>query len=96
VVDGGRVRGQVIYVDHFGNLVTNVEPEALPGGAVTIRLGSAQMAGVAASYDAVGVGQPVTVINSWGLLEIAVRDGSARAKLGGGVGDEVLVEPIGP
>ena len=33
------------------------------------------MAGVAPSYAAVRAGQPVAVVNSWGLLEIAVRDG---------------------
>ena len=53
------------------------------------------MAGVATSYAAVPVGQPVAVINSWGLLEIAVRDSSARATLGAGVGGEVLVEQAG-
>jgi hypothetical protein len=94
-VDGERIRGEVIYVDHFGNLVTNVATNALPGGAVVIRLGSTRMSGIAASYAATAVGQPVAVINSWGLLEIAVRDASARAMLGAGVGDEVLVEPAG-
>jgi S-adenosylmethionine hydrolase len=36
-------------------------------------------------------GRPVAVVNSWDHLEIAVRDGSAAATLGAGVGDEVVV-----
>jgi len=95
-VEGRRVRGQVIYVDHFGNLVTNVPAGVLPPGKVVVRLGSARLPGVAASYGVVAVGEPVAVVNSWGLLEVAVRDGSAKAALGAGVGDEVLVETPGP
>ena len=95
-VEGSAVRGRVIYVDAFGNLVTNVTPGVMPTGEVVIRLGSTRVSGVAASYAAVAVGLPVAVVNSWGLLEVAVRDGSARTALGAGVGDEVLVEPTGP
>jgi len=31
-------------------------------------------------------------VNSWGLLEIAVREGSARDQLGAGVGTAVVIE----
>src|SRR5262249_12489460 len=91
LVDAGTVRGEVIYVDHFGNLTTNLKPATLPARPA-IRLGGVRLAGVSPSYDAVAVGQPVAVVNSWGLVEIAVRDGSARATLGARVGDAVLVE----
>ena len=43
------------------------------------------------SYAAVPAGRPVAVVNSWDHLEIAVRDGSAAASLGAGVGDDVIV-----
>ena len=36
----------------------------------------------------------MAVVNSWDLLEIAVRDGSARERLGAGVGAAVSVEPV--
>ena len=35
----------------------------------------------------------MAVVNSWNLLEIAVRDGSARERLGAGVGTPVVLEP---
>jgi S-adenosylmethionine hydrolase len=47
--------------------------------------------GISPSYAAVRSGLPVAVVNSWDHLEIAVRDGSAAAALGAGIGDEVLV-----
>ena len=93
--EGARIRGEVIYVDHFGNLVTNVPAAMLPPGNVIVRLGGALVAGLATSYAGVAVGQPLAVINSWDLLEIAVRDRSALATLGADVGSEVCVEPAG-
>ena len=94
VADGDRIRGQVIYVDHFGNLVSNVSDDMLARrGDVTITVREARVQGVASSYAAVAPGEPVAVVNSWGLLEVAVREGSARAALGARVGDAVVVEP---
>ena len=89
------LRGQVIYVDHFGNLTTNVSGADLAALAIhvpSIGIGSVRLRGVAPSYAAVQRGEPVAVVNSWGLLEIAVREGSARDRLGAGVGAAVVIE----
>jgi hypothetical protein len=91
----GLLRGQVVYVDHFGNLVTNVSEAALatfPSRALSISIGTVRLGGIAASYAAVAPGDLVAVVNSWGLLEIAVREGSARAALAARVGDRLVVE----
>jgi S-adenosylmethionine hydrolase len=87
----GSLTGQVIYVDHFGNLTTNVAESDLMG-EVTIGVAAVRVRGVSASYAAVGRGEPVAVVNSWGLLEIAVRDGSARQTVGAKAGDPVTIE----
>ena len=92
--EAGTIRGQVIYVDHFGNLITNVPQPLLatfPAEASSISIRGVRVAGISASYALVSPGQPVAVVNSWNHLEIAVRDGSAAATLGAGVGDEVIV-----
>lgn len=83
--------GQVIYVDHFGNLTTNVAESDLENGA-SIRVKDVRLRGRSPSYVAVAAGEPVAVINSWGLLEIAVRDGSAARALGVRLGDTVIIE----
>ena len=88
------LRGQVIYVDRFGNLTTNITEEALaafPRSHLSISIAGVRLRGIAASYGAAPRGQAVAVVNSWGLLEIAVRDGSASAVLGARVGDPVTV-----
>ena len=94
-VEGTSLRGEVIYVDHFGNLVTNVPAETLAGRRIVVRLRELRVPGLSASYASVAVGDPVAVIGSWGLLEIAVRDGDARVTLAAGVGDRVMVETHG-
>jgi S-adenosylmethionine hydrolase len=92
--EAGAIRGEVIYVDHFGNLITNVPQSLLanfPAEPTSISIRGTRVAGIAPSYAAVSPGQPVAVVNSWNHLEIAVRDGSAAATLGARVGDEVVV-----
>jgi S-adenosylmethionine hydrolase len=94
VTQGDRVQGQVIYVDHFGNLVTNVPEQMLTARTeIVIAIRDARIRGVAPSYGAGQGGEPLAVVNSWGLLEIAVRHGSARTVLGAAVGEPVTIEP---
>jgi S-adenosylmethionine hydrolase len=93
---GDRLRGEVIYIDRFGNLCTNLDAAALgdfPRSRLSITLGTARLDGVAASYAAVAPGALVAIVNSFGFLEIAVRDGSAAAALCAAIGDPVEVRP---
>lgn len=77
---GARIVGQVVYVDRFGTLVTNI-PGARLDRAGTVRVGPHDLA-VRATYADVGSGEPLAVVGSAGMLEIAVRDGRADAVLG--------------
>lgn len=74
--DGG-VQGEVIAVDRFGNLVTNL---------VTARAGTVEVAGrrlpLRRSYADAGEDGLVALIGSSGLIEIALRDGDASRRLG--------------
>jgi hypothetical protein len=92
VVEAHRAHGEVVYVDRFGNLTTNVPDGPLLRRARRVRVGDVTLDAVSPSYAAVPVGAPVAVVNSWGLLEIAVRDGAARTALGCGRGAPVVVE----
>lgn len=89
-IRGGSVHGQVIYVDHFGNLVTNV-PAAMAPEKGVVRCGDRRVV-TASTYAAVQPGEAVAVVDSWGLVEIAVRNGSAASVLGAGVGSAVVLE----
>ena len=90
--------GSVIYIDHFGNLITNItEADLRPFSRehLLVSIGSiVQTHGVVASYAAVEVGAPAALINSWGMLEIAVRNGSAAQCFGVLPGQPVHLTPI--
>jgi len=85
--------GQVLLADHFGNLMTNIPAAALPDRTTTsIRAGGAAF-GLVRTYAEAVPGQPVGLINSFGLLEIACRNGHAARLLGLGSGAPVRVGP---
>jgi S-adenosylmethionine hydrolase len=83
--------GRVVFVDRFGNLVTNVRPSQLPGGDVEVDVGGASIAGLRRSY-ADGKGLRV-LVGSHGFLEIAEKNGSAATRLSAAVGTRVMVRP---
>ena len=93
--EGATIRSQVIYVDGFGNLTTNIAAEDVPGAIAAIEVEGRSFAGppaVPTTYTASGMpGTVVAVVNSWGLIEIAVRCGNARADLHADVGSSVSI-----
>jgi len=77
--------GQVIRVDHFGNLITNIRQEDLARFAGStrpvIRVGDLRMEGVLRTYADAREGDPLAMIGSSGVLEIAVNLGRACDRL---------------
>lgn len=87
---GNEVRGEVVRVDRFGNLVTNLRPADLPGRkGLQIRIGKRRIAGLCRTYGDVPEGTLAAVIGSDGFLEIAIRGGSAARRLKVKVGARV-------
>lgn len=93
--DEQTLRGAVIHVDVFGNLITNIPRdwvEAGEGGlAGDVMLGGASVGSVRRAYSEVETGQALALVGSADLLEIAVRDGSAARSLDAARGAEVVV-----
>ncbi|MGH7796772.1 MAG: SAM hydrolase/SAM-dependent halogenase family protein [Candidatus Binatia bacterium] len=88
------IEGEVVYMDTFGNLFTNIEEHDLTGssgGRVEIAVGAVCVPGLSPNYGAAAVGEFVAVVNSWGLLEIAVYRGNAQQNTGAKIGDKVRV-----
>jgi S-adenosylmethionine hydrolase len=82
------VIGEVIYVDRFGTLVTNIPGDAVQMGA-RVRLEGTEAGSLLRTFRDVARGALVAFVGSGGTVEIAVRDGSAARMLGVGVGAEV-------
>ncbi len=93
-LDGGSVRGEVLVVDRFGNLITNISDKDLPAARdrCRVRLGEAMITGISAGYFQADSGSLVAVISSRGTLEIAVKEGSAAGQTRSGRGTGVVVE----
>jgi S-adenosylmethionine hydrolase len=72
----GALHGQVVTIDRFGNAITNLL--GVRGGLVEV---GGRTVPVRRVYADVAAGEPVALIGSSGLLEIAVRDGSAAERL---------------
>ena len=92
---GGNIAGQVIYVDGFGNLTTNIRREhldRLDTESISVRVGDRVIRGLSPNYASAGAGSYLALVNSWGHLEISRCDGSARAGLGAGVDTPVLLD----
>ena len=89
--------GEVIHIDHFGNATTNVPAEAIVVSTpVSIRFRRRLLGPLRYTYADVPVGRPIALIGSSGLLEIAVRNGSAARSLRIQVGDRLTIEYARP
>ncbi|MCX7609014.1 MAG: SAM-dependent chlorinase/fluorinase [Anaerolineales bacterium] len=85
-------RAQVIGVDHFGNLTTNLPAAVLFAPKQTIvRLGRFEIRGVSATYGEHAPGELIALIDSENRLEIALVNGNAAQFTGAHIGDEVEV-----
>ena len=83
------VKGTVVYVDSFGNLITNIAGEAIGQGDAVVEVGGRKIEGPVRTFaDTDGL---MALVGSFGFLEIALRDGSAAAELGVAVGETVKV-----
>lgn len=84
--------GQVLSVDHFGNLLTNITPDHLKEcQKVLIKIGEASIEGLSLTFGERQAGELVAMIDSSGVLQIAVVNGNAAEKLKVGIGTTILL-----
>jgi len=87
--------GEILHVDHFGNLISNIPFDALlswaQGRPIAVRLGGGREPRLVQTYGEAGPGEWVALGGSHGYLEIARVQGSAAGSLGNGRGLPVEV-----
>jgi len=91
-----RIRGVVLKVDRFGNLITNVTPEDVPAlfagkAAFKIVVGSKEITDLHSVYAEGEPGEIFGILGSMGYLEIAANRGAAAQITGAGKGSEVSI-----
>ena len=85
----GEIVGEVLFADHFGNLVTNLLAEDLPENATILVKG--REIPLVRTYGEGEGGNPCALVNSFDVLEIAVPMSSAKDSLDVERGDPVVV-----
>ena len=91
------VSGQVVFVDRFGNLITNIPAAALtqpPSGRLRVTVGSQEVSRQVRAYAEAEPGALVALIGSAGTVEVAVNRGSAAERLRAGLGARVKVTAV--
>ena len=94
----GAVRGEVLWVDRFGNIQLNVDPDEIDrfGPKLLVRWGESgvRRARRAATYGDLKPGELGIIVDSYGLVSLAVDRGNAADELRLRAGDSVtLAEP---
>ena len=97
-VDAGVVEAEVIHIDRFGNVITNLDRtswEELTGShddtGAEVVCGSVTLAPISKTYGDVPSGAALALWGSSGLLEISVNQGDAAEKTGAKLGDKVKI-----
>jgi len=91
VRSGNRAIGEVVHVDRFGNLITNL-PAAWCRGAIEVRIAGRSVGPLRRTYVDAAPGELLALVGSADLVEVAARDASAAALLGVGRGETVIVD----
>ena len=96
-VEQNRLRGVVLKVDRFGNLITNITPQDAPvlfgaeAQGFKIVVGSREITDMHNAYSEGAPGEVFGILGSMGFLEIAANRGAAAQLTGAGKGNEVSV-----
>src|SRR5437867_1810116 len=99
VIESDRLVGEVIFIDHFGNLITNIpgsEFARLGNQRVQIMVGDQHVHHHVRAYGEAEKGTLVALVSSSDLMEVAMSGGSAQKKLGAHVGTPVTIQVVSP
>jgi len=90
-VDPGQVRGTIVTVDRFGNLITNITVESIAAiERPHVRVAEHDFP-ILETYADVASGDCLALLNAFGTVEVAQRDGSAASSLRLGRGASAVV-----
>lgn len=95
-ITSSQIIGSIQYIDHFGNLVSNIPARYVEGKnwAVTINnngFDDNRLISTGKTYSDVAVGEILALIGSHGWVEIAVHNGHAQRQLNLTAGDMMVV-----
>lgn len=92
-IQENKICGEVIYIDRFGNLITNVSADNLCSftGKLQMKIKDLNISPPCKSYSDAGESKLSSIFNSWGLLEIFIKNGNAWKELKIKIGKKVQI-----
>jgi len=97
-MEGGEIRGRVLYADKFGNLITNIPADLMRRlaaqqgkGRPALFVGEKRYGGWRENYSEAEKGEVFFLAGSLGLIEISAREQSAALKIGSRPGQEIKI-----
>jgi len=97
-VSGTEVRGEVVRVDRFGNLITNIDHRSFQqfgsGAAIAVVVGGREVPRIVATYADAPAGELCALFGSTDHLEVAINAGDAARTLSLGRGTPVTVRLV--
>jgi len=96
VIDNHHIIGQMLHIDHFGNIRTNITTRHLsrfqPADFTGITISGHTINAISSTYSTQPPGKLVALIDSSGYLEIAVNKGNAAELTGCSSGESIIVQ----
>ena len=96
--DQHKITGEIVAIDYFGNLLTNVPEKELYGlvhgndlSGLEVIVRNITIYGIQKAYTQEDPGNLLAIIGSRGFMEIAVNQGNAATNLDAETGDKVVV-----
>jgi len=96
-----ELAGSIVYIDGFGNLVTNIDRNCYErfasrfrGLRLSVRIGQRAPIEIVRAYGEARPGSSLATFGSFEMLEVAVRDGSAAERFAGATGAPVVIRAV--
>lgn len=91
-ISHNTIRGTVVHIDHFGNLITNISSEFIIDKALKISIAGKIIDRLSLTYSEVDAGDLIAIIGSHNNLEISVNYGNAATLLDADRGSEIIID----
>ncbi|HHT9109909.1 MAG TPA: SAM hydrolase/SAM-dependent halogenase family protein [Candidatus Brocadiaceae bacterium] len=94
----GHIIGQIISIDRFGNLITNITKKHVRDlktaeKYLKVTIGKRKITGLSTTYVDVETGKPLILFGSTGFLEVSVNQGNAQEYFKAGRGNKIAANP---
>ncbi len=91
MLENGVLTGEVLHVDHFGNLITNLRAADLTNKS-SVEINGHSVHRKCVSYAEATAGELILIEGSAGFIEISAREASAARIVGAAAGDALIVK----